>query len=367
MNPLHAKAWIAWLAAAIVALSLTRNPIYLLTLVICIALVGRALRGEIDAPPLPLPLWRLALMIILLSALINAATAHFGRTVLFTLPARLPLLGGPVTLEALVFGMINGLVLVGFLAAFTVLYQALPTQALIRMIPRALFPVAVVISIAVAFVPTTLAQFQQIREAQMMRGHRVAGLRDWLPLFMPLLVGGLERAFQLAEAMTARGFGNLGAAAAAQEDSPAESDRLRLALALGLAALLAGLLVLLFWQQQVVGWSLIALGGGGLLLALHRQGRRVARTTYRRQRWTWRDGLVALAAAITVAVYLLPASRATLAYTPYPQLAWPPVNLGVMLATLALLTPAALLAQARWRRARPFPAAAARSAGGEAA
>ncbi len=25
----------------------------------------------------------------------------------------------------------------------------------------------------------------------MMRGHRVRGLRDWLPLFMPLLVGGI--------------------------------------------------------------------------------------------------------------------------------------------------------------------------------
>ena len=29
------------------------------------------------------------------------------------------------------------------------------------------------------------------------------GLRDWLPLLMPLLIGGLERALQLAEAMTA--------------------------------------------------------------------------------------------------------------------------------------------------------------------
>ncbi len=75
-------------------------------------------------------------MIITLSALFNFVTAHFGQTVLFTLPASIPLVGGPYTLEALVFGMVNGLVLVGFLAAFNVLYQALPTQALIRMIPR---------------------------------------------------------------------------------------------------------------------------------------------------------------------------------------------------------------------------------------
>lgn len=344
---LHAKAWIAWLAAAIVALSLTRNPVYLLLIVLCIAVVSRVLRRQAETPVLPLPLLRLSLTIIVLSALINAATAHFGHTVLFTLPPRLPLLGGPVTLEALVFGMLNGLVLVGFLAAFNVLYQALPTQALIRMIPRALFPVAVVISIAVAFVPTTMAQFQQIREAQMMRGHRVRGLRDWLPLFMPLLVGGLERAFQLAEAMTARGFGSLGAADAALVGPDRQRAGLRLVLTLGLAALLAGLLVLLFWQQRMIGWSLIALGSAGLLLALRRQGRRVVRTTYRRQPWTRQDGLMVLAAAITVGVYLLPASRASLAYTPYPQLTLPRVDPWVVAATLALLTPAALMARAR--------------------
>ncbi len=177
MRPLHPRAWIAWLVAAIVALSLSRNPVYLLLILGCIAMVSRVLRREAETPLLPLPLLRLSLVIVTLSALFNFVTAHFGQTVLFTLPAGIPLLGGPYTLEALVFGMVNGLVLVGFLAAFNVLYQALPTQALIRMIPRALYPIAVVISIAVSFVPTTLAQFQQIREAQMMRGHQIRGVR----------------------------------------------------------------------------------------------------------------------------------------------------------------------------------------------
>ena len=94
-----------------------------------------------------------------------------------------------------------------------------------------------------------------------------------------------------------------------------------------------------------------------IILGVGHVGLRVARTTYRRQPWTRRDGLVALAAAITVGVYLLPASRATLVYTPYPQLTWPAVDPAVMLATLALLSPAALLAQARWRRTRHAPAA----------
>ena len=103
----------------------------------------------------------IALLIVFTSALFNLVTAHFGQTVLFRLPAAIPLLGGPYTLEALVFGIINGLVLAGFLGAFTVLTMALPTHALICLIPRALYPVAVVISIAVAFVPATLSQFSR--------------------------------------------------------------------------------------------------------------------------------------------------------------------------------------------------------------
>lgn len=339
---IHARAWLIWLAAAIVALSLTRNPLYLLLILACLTGVSQTLRREAYTPVLPLPLLRLGLLIVATSALFNFATAHFGRTVLFSLPASIPLIGGPFTLEALVFGAINGLVLVGFLLAFNVLYQALPTQALIRMIPRALFPVAVVISIAVSFVPTTLEQFYQIRDAQRMRGHQVRGVRDWLPLFMPLLVGGLERALQLAEAMTARGFGSLGAV-----QGQGTMQRLRLALALGLAALLAGLLALLFWGQQAAGWALVVLGGGTLLLALGRQGQRIQRTVYRRPPWRGQDWLVAAGAAVTLVAYVLPAGQATRAYTPYPQVSLPGVDLWLALATLALLAPALLLRRAQ--------------------
>lgn len=337
---IHTKAWLIWLAAAIVAISLTRNPFYLLLILLCLAVVSRALRSQAYTPVLPLPLLRFGLLIVTTSALFNFATAHFGQTVLFTLPASIPLLGGPYTLEALVFGAINGLVLVGFLLAFNVLYQALPTQALIRLIPRALFPVAVVISIAVSFVPTTLAQFYQIRDAQRMRGHQVRGVRDWLPLFMPLLVGGLERALQLAEAMTARGFGSLGAA-----QDEATVQRLRLGLVLGLASLLAGLLVLLFWQQQA-GWALVIAGGAVLLLTLGRQGQNIQRSSYRRQRWQGWDWLITTTAAVTVIAYVLPAGQASRAYTPYPKVSLPGFDLWLALATLALLAPAVLLRRA---------------------
>lgn len=346
---IHPTAWLIWLFTVIVALSTTRNPIYLGIILVCLAGVVRAIRATTPAPPLPLSIGRLALLIVFTSAVFNLITAHFGQTILFQVPATIPLLGGPFTLEALVFGAINGLALAGFLGAFSVLTLALPAHALVRLMPRALYPMAVVVSIAVAFVPTTLLQFQQVREAQLVRGHQVRGLRDWLPLFMPLLIGGLERAFQLAEAMTARGLGMVGAQAAEDKGRLRATTHTPL-LVLGLVALLAGLLLRLMWGQVAPGLAAIVLGAGLIVAALWLQGRAIKRTSYRTQPWTGHDWAVAAGAAITAVGYvLLPrATSASLGYTPYPKLSLPPFDWPVALATLGLAVPAIVL----WRASR---------------
>jgi energy-coupling factor transport system permease protein len=335
---LHPVAWVGWLGAALCALSATRNPLHLLVILLCIAVVHAAPGHRDGVSFSPVSPLRFALVAIPLAALFNAATAHLGDTALLRLPARWPVVGGAITLEALVFGTLNGLVLAGIFAAFAVLNRALPIRALIRLIPRAFFPVAVVIAIAVTFVPTTLRQFQQIREAQAVRGHRVRGLRDWLPLFMPLLVGGLERALGLAEAMTARGFASAGEAT--------HDARTRTAVLLGLVALLGGWLLRLAWGQALPGLGLLLTGVGLIASALWVVGRRVPRTTYRPEPWTWRDWAVLLSAAVVPGALVLPGlNRAALFYSPYPALSLPGFDPLVGLATLGLLGPAFLLAR----------------------
>ena len=134
--------------------------------------------------------------------------------------------------------------------------QALPVRALVGLIPRAFYPLAVVATIAVTYLPATLRQFQQIREAQAVRGHALRGLRDWLPLFMPLLVGGLERALQLSEAMTARGFASQGKPV----DSALQRAWPRLAMLAGLLLLAGG------WVLRLAGrmeWAGLAGAGRG--------------------------------------------------------------------------------------------------------
>jgi energy-coupling factor transport system permease protein len=212
-------------------------------------------------------------------------------------------------------------------------------RALVGLIPRAFFPVAVVTSIALTFVPVTLRHWQQIREAQAIRGHRIRGLRDWLPLFLPLLVGGLEHAFQLAEAMTARGF------AGAQETAGAR--RARTLIAGGLLALLFGWLLWLGWRQRTLGITLMVLGGSAVVASLWWLGRQRPRTTYRPTRWYPRDSAVALASGIAAAVFLVAwpgLDRSSIFFYPYPALAAPGFNGWIALALGGLLAPALLTA-----------------------
>jgi len=297
------------------------------------ALVAQAVQRPGESPPIPIAPLRFALFVVPVAALLNALLSHFGETVLLRLPPRIPIVGGAITAEALVYGATNGLVLAALFAAFAVLNLAVPVRDLIRFVPKAFYPVAVVISIAVSFVPTTLRQLQQIREAQAVRGHRMRGLRDWLPLFMPLLVGGLERAFQLAEAMTARGF-----AESAAIQKGAGLDLTQFGLIVGLALLLGGALLRIIWGYDVWGWVLLLAGSLAVLLVLWWRGHQVVRTTYRQRSWSRQDWGVLIGAAVAL-LGLWGFSQTSRAYAPYPQLSLPPFNPWTGIALLGFLAP----------------------------
>lgn len=332
---IHTYAWLAWLLAVLVSLSSTRNPLYLILILLCIAIVYLRLAREGGGPPVPVSPVRFTLVVITLTTLFNTLTSHFGETVFFTIPGEIPLLSGPLTLEALAYGFSNGLVLSGFFAGFLVLNRALPVRALLRLVPRAFYPLAVVMTVAMTYLPATQRQYTLIREAQSVRGYRPKGLRSWLPLLMPLLVGGLERALALSEAMTSRGF-----ASTSQELG---GNRQRSILLLGILLLLVGWILSLS-ELAAPTLFIVLVGAGTMIFGLWSAGKRTPRTAYHQETWRGRDWAVLVSALLVLGAYLLPTGKAGgLDYSPYPELSLPPFDPLIGIMTLGLLAPALMI------------------------
>lgn len=327
----HPRAWLLWLGSGAAAALQTQNPYYL-TIVLLSALFVRARLG--DGAPRP-SLLRVAWAIPLVTALINAIAVRLGETVLFRIPAALPLLGGPVTLEALLFGFLTGYSLLVLLTLFATFGAVADYHALLRLAPGFLFQAALVTNIALTFVPQTGRALEEIRQAQRIRGHQFRGWRDLPPLILPLLTMGLERSIALAEAMESRGFGGVerGHGWAGQR-----ALWLRLLLLGGLSLLAGSVAWLLTGAGRLWPVTGALLGLAAVAVALRAMSRRLQRSRFRPLRWRRRDSVLAGSALLLLAGLLLLGrlDAPSLFFYPYPRITAPPFD-PVVAAGLALL------------------------------
>ncbi|MCR4419956.1 MAG: energy-coupling factor transporter transmembrane component T [Clostridia bacterium] len=151
---------------------------------------------------LRLGLWTAGLML-----LINAAASPGGATVILRAgPAR-------VSLEALVYGAIVGMRLLGVLTAFCVASTTLHPDRLLGIFSRWAYRSSLVLSLATRSLPNVACELVRAREALQVRGVNLEGgsLRSRLDkagwLLDVLLVSCLEGALETAEALQARGLG----------------------------------------------------------------------------------------------------------------------------------------------------------------
>ncbi len=349
----HTVTWSLWLASALVPAMLTKNPLYLIILLVAVG-VDYKLLGR-DSPLARS--WQLFLKVGLVltsfSIIFAALTAHHGQTVLLTLPSLVIRfqgvtflrLGGDATLEAVSYGLANGLNLMVVLLTFATFNTLVNHHQLLRSIPSFTYQTGVIASIAITFVPQMASTLKDIREAQAIRGHRFRDLRDLLPMFAPLLTCGLERSMQLAESMEARGFGE-----ATQSDS--ETRRLvhKALIPLALFALLAGLFLHGFyatgrWLGAFLAVAALLLLSGNLFV----MGRRLQRSHFSRELWRRRDVVVSAAAVASMAmialIWLLDPD--SLLFYPYPRFAFPTFNPLVGIALLAVVVPVLAAPQQR--------------------
>ena len=320
---LHPVTWILWTMAATVVALIVRHPAYLLI----VALAAIAVRARASGGRTLMGDARLGLSLLLIPALFNLAFSRVGQTVLLDLP--LPLIGGPYTLEALVYGLSAGVQIAAMMLVVLAMSLVVRPTDLLRRMPSGLGQVGMSASMAISFVPQVRESFASIREAQWIRGREIRGVRDLALVVHPILVLSLERAHANAEGLAARGWG-----------ARRRSSRRRRLTSLSLLGVAAGLA---WWSvaptARLAGLGLALVCAAALLLEWRTEG---THARYRPETWQRVDSLVVGVVLGSLSVFLLMMAVAPewITYTPYPTISLPQVALPLAVAAACLAIPA---------------------------
>ena len=239
---MNARAMAAWSASCLVIVLSTTNPVYkVMALAAALSALAagaglRRIRGLLIA----------VLLIAAFAMLLNFVSAHLGATVLFALPAQIPALGGPYTLEALVFGAVGGITIAAAILCAAPFSLLLDSHEVMAALPAPLSRTGVAIAASLNLVPAVATSFVQVSEAQRLRGWRPRGPRSWMEVVVPVVLTSVEGSIQLAESMEARGFGS-GARTAMASDALVRSDWLLVAT--------SGSAVAVFAVSRAAGWA----------------------------------------------------------------------------------------------------------------
>jgi energy-coupling factor transport system permease protein len=325
-NILNPVTWMIWAGSAGCVALLARNPFYL----VLIAAAGVAVRWRAAGrPPSPGTL-RLFLGLMAFPTLLNFVFSRAGQTVIFEFPLRW--VGGPYTLEALLFGAIAGLQLASLLQVMMTFSLLLSPTDLLRRIPAGLAPAGITASIAMNFAPQARRSFEAVRESQQVRGHSPRGFRDLRGIVTPLVILSLESAMTVGEGLATRGWG---------AEGPRGGQRVAAWAGAGLFAL--GVVV--WWLAPGLVWIGVGLAAAGTTLLLAVLTRGGTRSRYRPETWKRMDTLVVGASlgVLTAVVVLIAIAPALLTYEPYPRAVWPtfswPVGLGLAMLCLPAVLP----------------------------
>jgi energy-coupling factor transport system permease protein len=335
---LHSVTWLVWAVAVTVSLQLARNPLLVaITLAVVWLVVETHRRPGSLARAFPILLAVAIVFGLLRVVLIGLTTplAEGADGVLLTFPqATLPTalggfsIGGAVSQSVVLQTAIDSLVVVGIMATFGAFNAVASHHELLGAIPRAFHEPGLVLTVALAFVPSTLDAATAAREADRARtgGVRVRRGRA-LRLALPVLETGLERAVRLAESMDSRGYGR---------ERPRPLDRLAAALS-GIALLgLASAVVALVGRSQGLAAGLAGVGVVALIAAIVVAGRS-APTRYRPRRLTRRDTVV------MAGVLLVPVVLAGCAMADVHDLAWDPATVPLRWPGLPIVPTLALV------------------------
>jgi energy-coupling factor transport system permease protein len=200
---MNALTWLLWAGAALTLISSTRNPWYLGIAVLSVLTVHLSVASWSAV--------RQSLVIgsglSVVGVLFNVLTAHVGDRVMLQLPASWPIVGGPLTLNALVYGLCTALALTTTILVGATVYAALDGFEILRLIPPGFSSVAVALALAGTIFPAAIRAFHDIREAQAIRGIPITRSVRLTWLLSSMLHRGFTYALALAETLECRGYG----------------------------------------------------------------------------------------------------------------------------------------------------------------
>lgn len=259
LRTVDARTKLAWLLATFVAgVTFTDIPSLLVILgtIALVAGVGGVLK------PVALSLGKMWVLVIMIGLIFSLTVA--GEPLFYLLPRGLPWVGGtlPVTREGLLLGIVSVLRMFVFVTPMAVTVMTTSNSDLLRalMFVRVPMEYALMIVLALNFVPLYLEEMSRIADAQRARAHSlmdqgpIGKMRAMVPIFVPLTLNAVDRADTIGKVLEIRGFSRR--AFSIDFDPMSRGSRIFLAFC-------GGLLVLVV-ASMIAGTSLIAAALRGL-------------------------------------------------------------------------------------------------------
>lgn len=202
---------ILWLLATLMAGLAYVNPTSLIIVLLSIALV--ALAGGVLGETVR-RLRGLAVIIIVIGLILGLTIP--GEPLFYIIPPFVPLIGGnlPFSREGLALGIISILRMLVFATPLLVIIMTTNNSDLIQGLMFFKLPpdYALMITLALNFVPVYLAELERIADAQKARAHSlveqgfIGRMRGMAPLFIPLTLNAVDRADTIGKVLEIRGF-----------------------------------------------------------------------------------------------------------------------------------------------------------------
>ena len=151
---------------------------------------------------------KFCLPMVLLTAFINPAFNHEGKTMLLYFPN-----GNPLTLESILYGFSAGAMIITTLMWFSSFNRVMTTDKFIYLFGKIIPALSLVLSMSLRFVPKFKSQMQTVTEAQKSLGRDVSNgsllqrMKTAIHIFSIMITWSLENAIETADSMKSRGYG----------------------------------------------------------------------------------------------------------------------------------------------------------------